>query len=124
ETLGTWTWGCRFSPTDDLEIHACMYQPFQPDRYPGGTVSIACMSTDWQQRDVWNELKRGWQIVPGEPQLTLHHRSAGGVILGMIHQGVDFRRPGMEGVQLEYFRQLTPDDLLPLPDVQWADWDR
>jgi len=47
-----------------------------------------------------------------------------GVRLGLIHRGVDFRRPGIEGVQLEYFLQDSPDDFTPLADAVWADWDR
>jgi len=129
ETLGTWTWGCRFSESGDLEIRACMYEPFQPGCYPAGSVSIGPMGTDWPQRDVWNELKRGWEMatedVPAAPGLALRRERPGGagVKLGLIHRGVDFRRPGMEGVQLEYFLQDGPDDVTPLPDAVWADWD-
>jgi hypothetical protein len=124
ETLGTWTWGCSFSASGDLEIAACIYEPFQPDHYPAGKVAIRGIRTDWPKRDVWNELKRGWKIVEGEPEMTLRRANPDGITLGLIHHGVNFRRPGMEGVQLEYFLQHRPDDVTPLPEAAWADWDR
>ena len=119
ETLGTWTWGCRFSGSGDFEIRACMYEPFQPASYPGGSVSIGPMSTDWPRRDIWNELKRGWEIATeNAPGLELRREQPGGtgVRLGLLHRG--------EGVQLEYYLQDGTDDLTPLPDAVWADWDR
>ncbi|MBZ5578708.1 MAG: hypothetical protein LAP40_19270 [Acidobacteriia bacterium] len=134
ETLGTWTWGCEFSESGDLQIQSCLGEkPFHGE-YPR-SWSCAAISTDWPKRDVWNELKRGWKLagaedgvaahVPGEPNLTLWHEQPGGsgVRLGLIHRGVDFRRPGMEGVQLEYFLQERPTDVTPMPEVVWADWD-
>jgi len=128
QTCGTWTWGCRFSATGHLEIRACMHrEPFHGG-YPGG-FSAESMSTDWKKRDVWNELKRGWEIAADNvPATGLALRRAqpggGGVSLGLIHLGVDFKRPGMEGVQLEYFLQDNPRDVTPLPQAVWADWDR
>jgi hypothetical protein len=95
------------------------------------------MSTDWPKRDVLNELKRGWKLaaerdpivarVPGEPNLVLRRTqpaSGGRVALGLIHKGVDFKKPGVEGVQLEYFLQQGREDFIPLPEAAWADWDR
>src|SRR5437588_6294189 len=95
------------------------------------------MSTDWPKRDVWNEVKRGWRFaadddpivanVPARPNLVLRRERPGGgagVALGLIHQGVDFREPGIEGVQIEYFLQEGPGEITPLPEAAWADWDR
>jgi hypothetical protein len=135
ETCGTWTWGCQFAPDGNLGIKACVNtEPFHGS-YPH-PVSAGGMSTDWVKRDLWNELKRGWQpvpledplaaCVPGNPTMVLRRAQPAGdgrFKLGVIHQGVDFRRGGMEGVQLEYFLQDGPEDVTPLPQAVWADWD-
>ena len=135
KTGGTWTGSCEFSPKGELHISACMEQkPFFGD-YPG-SYSTGPMHTDWPKRDVWNEIKRGWRFaapddpivaaVPGQPNLVLRRERPApneGVTLGLIHKGVDFRQPGIEGVQLEYFLQDSPADFVPVADAAWADWD-
>lgn len=135
ETCGTWTWGCQFATGGNLDIKACVNtEPFHGS-YPH-IVSAGGMSTDWVKRDLWNELKRGWQpvppddplaaCVPGSPTMVLRRAQPaadGRLKLGVIHQGVDFRRGGIEGVQLEYFLQDRPEDVTPLPQAAWADWD-
>jgi hypothetical protein len=135
KTCGTWTWGCQFSQNGELRICACTEErPFHGN-YPG-SFSIGPMNTDWPKRDVWNEVKRGWCFAaqddpmvatrPAQPNLVLRREQpppGGGVTLGLIHQGVDFRQPGIEGVQLEYFLQDGPGDVAPLGEAAWADWD-
>jgi hypothetical protein len=131
ETCGTWTWGCEFSDSGRLEVQAAMgKEPFQGNYR--GEFSVAGMSTEWLKRDLWNELKRGWRLAqPGDPllaetsgnQIGLRHDQPGGkATLGLIHQGVDFSRGGMEGVQLDYFLQTKADDVAPLDHAAWADW--
>ena len=130
--MGTWTWGCQFSSEGRLEIHSCLGEKPFHGAYPH-RWACAPIRTDWPQRDVWNELKRGWRradapflgSVPGEPGLVLLRDQPGGsgVTLGLIHRGVDFRRPGMEGVHLEYFLQEGSNQITPLPEIAWADWD-
>lgn len=64
--------------------------------------------------------------VPGQPNLVLRREQpgqGGGATLGLIHQGVDFQKMGIEGVQLEYFLQDRPEDFAPLREAAWADWD-
>jgi hypothetical protein len=134
-TGGTWTGSCEFSSSGDLTISACIDTvPFHGS-YPR-KYSMVPMHTDWAKRDVWNELKRGWHYaalddpmvasIPGQPNIVLRRRqpiASGGVALGLIHRGVDFGRPGIEGVQLDYFLQDTPADVIPISDAAWADWD-
>jgi hypothetical protein len=135
KTGGTWTWGCQFSQKGELRICACVEEKPFHGSYPG-SILIGSMNTDWPKRDVWNEVKRGWHFaepddpmvasVPAQPNLVVRREqpaASGGVTLGLIHQGVDFRRPGIEGVQLEYFLQDMPGDVAPLPEAAWADWD-
>ncbi|HKX00012.1 MAG TPA: hypothetical protein VJN43_19880 [Bryobacteraceae bacterium] len=136
ETCGTWTWGCRFSGDGDLEVRACIgKEPFH-GRYPG-KFAIGAMSVEWAKRDVSNEIKRGWQFAPAGDPLILEHPGRPNPVLkrerpceeprltlGMIHCGVDFSRGGMEGVQVEYFLQQTPEDVTPVPEAAWADWDK
>ena len=94
------------------------------------------MSSDWPKRDVWNEIKREWRFAagddplvaacPAKPSLVLKREQPGagtGATLGLIHHGVDFRRGGIEGVKLEYFLQDRPDDVTPMSEAVWADWD-
>jgi hypothetical protein len=135
KTCGTWTWGCEFSEEGRLGIRACvMPEPFHGS-YPH-PVSVCPMSLDWPKRDVWNETKRGWRFaargdplagnVLAKPNLIMRREQPGGiagVILWLIHHGVDFRNGGIEGVQLEYFLQDTPEDVTPVPEAAWADWD-
>ena len=135
KTGGTWTGSCEFSPSGDLSISACIETAPFHGTYPR-KYSMAPMHTDWTKRDVWNELKRGWHYaaaddpmvasIHGKPNLVLRHRqpaSTGGLTLGLIHRGVDFGQPGIEGVQLEYFLQDGPQDVIPINDAAWADWD-
>ena len=102
-----------------------------------GSLSIAPLNTDWAKKgNFWNEVKRGWRFadeddpmvapVPGQPNLVLRREQpgqGGGATLGLIHQGVDFQKMGIEGVQLEYFLQDRPEDFAPLREATWADWD-
>jgi hypothetical protein len=135
KTCGTWTWGCQFSDSGELLIKACIEEKPFHGNYPD-SCAIGPMNTDWPKRDVWNEAKRGWRFaeqddplvarVPAQPALVMRRErpaSGRGVMLGLIHQGVDFRQPGMEGVQVEYFLQDTPGDVTPLSEAVWADWD-
>jgi hypothetical protein len=135
KTCGTWTGGCQFSANGEFHIRACVEErPFHGS-YPG-PFSIGLLNTDWPKGNVWNEVKRGWRFaaeddpmvapVPGRPNLVLRREQpapGGGVRLGLIHQGVDFRSKGIEGVRVEYFLQDTPEDVTPLPEAAWADWD-
>jgi hypothetical protein len=135
KTCGTWTWNCQFSPNGEFRINACVEEkPFHGDYK--GTFSIGPMSTNWPNRDVWNEVKRGWRfaaeddpllaVVPAQPNLVLRREQparGSGVALGLIHKGVDFRQLGIEGVQIEYFLQDNPGDVTPLSEAAWADWD-
>jgi hypothetical protein len=135
KTGGTWTGSCEFSQVGELHICACIEkEPFYGN-YPGSYLT-GPMHTDWPRRDVWNEVKRGWRFaaqddpmvaaVPGQPNLVLRRERpipSGGVTLGLIHQGVDFRKPGIEGAQLEYFLQDGTGDIVPLAEAAWADWD-
>jgi hypothetical protein len=135
KTCGTWTWGCQFLDHGGLSINACVEEKPFYGNYPH-SFSIGPMSTDWPKRDVWNEAKRGWRFaeqddsllahVPAKPNLVMRREQPGsrrGVVLGLIHQGVDFGKPGIEGVQMEYFLQDTAADVTPLPEAVWADWD-
>lgn len=134
ETCGTWTWGCQFSADGALAICACLRdQPFHGS-YPR-PVAILPMRVDWPQRDLWNEVKRGWQCagegdpaaaLAAPPDLVMRREppgGGGGVTLGLLHRGVDFAHGGMEGVQVEYFLQHQPGDVTPLAAAAWADWD-
>ncbi len=131
KTCGTWTWGCQFLEGEKLSIQAAVeQQPFH-GTYPH-PFSTSPMGTDWPKRDVWNEMKRGWLLSGNDdplvapPSLAMRRKQpgrTGGAVLGLIHKGVNFRKPGMEGVQLEYFLQESPNDVTPLVDAVWADWD-
>jgi len=135
ETCGTWTWGCEFAEDGELFVHGCLQnEPFHgsyPDKF-----SPVPMSVEWTKRDVWNETKRGWRFAancdplviryPAQPSLVLKRDQPGttaGLTLGLIHHGVDFARGGTEGVKLEYFLQNSPDDVTPMSEAVWADWD-
>jgi hypothetical protein len=135
KTCGTWTGGCQFSQDGEFRICACVEEKPFHGSYPG-SLSIAALNTDWAKGNVWNEVKRGWRFadeddpmvapVPGQPNLVLRREQpapGGGVTLGLIHQGVDFRQMGIEGVNLEYFLQDRPEDFAPLREAAWADWD-
>jgi hypothetical protein len=137
-TSGTWTGGCQFSRGGRLAISGCMEtQPFH-GRYP--KVVTDGMSTDWVRRDLQNEYKRGWKALPDDLEdLCRSHLPASartallicrtqpgrhGAALILGHTGVDFTRPGIEGVQLHYLRQENDGRITPLPEAAWADWDR
>ena len=135
KTGGTWTGSCEFSQGGELRISACVEEKPFLGNYPGSYFTDP-MHTDWAKRDVWNEVKRGWRfaaqndpmvaVVPAQANLVLRRERptpGGEVMLGLIHQGVDFRKPGIEGVQLEYFLQDRPGDVVPLAEAAWADWD-
>jgi len=135
KTSGAWTWGCQFSENGELRISGCMEEKPFHSNFPS-SFSINPMNADWPKRDVWNETKRGWRVaeqddplaasVPGQPNLVMRREQpspGGGVVLGLIHLGVDFRQPGIEGVQMEYFLQDTPDNVISLSQAVWADWD-
>jgi hypothetical protein len=87
-------------------------------------VTLGPMSTDWAERDVWDERKRGWAVEREDDLLAaavekavriLTRRQPGGTRrLGLVQRGVDFSRGG---VQLSYF--LDDEELA---DVAWADW--
>ena len=138
QTGGTWTGGCQFSRNGQLAIAGCMdTQPFH-GHYPKAVVGG--MSTDWVQRDLQNEYKRGWQPLPDDPadprraQLSSTARSAmlirhpqpgrQSAALVLAHAGVDFSRPGVEGVQVHYLREEGDGRITPLPKAAWADWDQ
>lgn len=113
KTCGTWTWGCQFAPDRSLDIHASVEDaPFHGDYpYP---VALRDMRSDWAEREVWNELKRGWAR-DSDSILRRQCPTGGGVSLVMIHRG--------EGWRPDYL--LDRDGLLtPLPDAVWCDWDR
>jgi hypothetical protein len=136
-TGGTWTGGCQFSRGGRLAIAGCMEtQPFH-GRYPKTVVEG--MSTDWTRRDLQNEVKRGWQPLPdNQEDLCRGHLPASthaallirrprpgrhGAALILAHAGVDFNRPGIEGVQVHYLREEADGRITPLPEAAWADWD-
>jgi hypothetical protein len=48
----------------------------------------------------------------------------GGAALVLAHAGVDFTRPGIEGVQAHYLREEGDGRITALPQLAWADWDR
>lgn len=136
-TGGTWTGGCQFFDDGRLAISGCMdAQPFH-GHYPRAVVGG--LSTDWVRRDLQNEYKRGWEPLPVElddprrAQLPATARAAflmrrprpghNDAALILAHTGVDFRQPGMEGVQVQYLREDADGRLTALP-AAWADWDR
>ncbi|WP_214103431.1 hypothetical protein [Acrocarpospora catenulata] len=132
QTYGTYTTGCRFQSNGELTIIGSMNnQPFHGS-YPHATT-VEPMHTNWIRRDLQNELKRGWRPlsdpptgITTEPDAVIIQRrqpGARGASLILVHQGVDFQRPSIEGVQLEYFRQDRDGTLTPLPEAAWADWD-
>ena len=137
-TGGTWTGGCQFFGDGRLAIGGCMdTQPFH-GHYPKAVVGG--MSADWVRRDLQNEFKRGWQACPADPDdprrahLPATARSAflirrprpadDGAALVLAHAGVDFRRAGIEGVQVHYLLEESAGRIAPLPEAAWADWDR
>jgi len=135
-TGGTWTGGCQFARDGRLTISGLVEQPPFHGHYPKATVET--MDSDWVRRDLQNELKRGWQLLPADSdaayrahlpaaphtaQLARHARPGGGAALIIAHLGVDFARPGIEGVQVEYLREDDAGQITPLPDAAWADWD-
>jgi hypothetical protein len=128
-TCGTWTWGCEFSERNALSVTACtLEEPFH-GHYPHG-FSMLPMRLDWPLRDVWNELQRGWKPAPpadplaaGSELVIRRGRPGGKGCLGLVRRSTDFRRGGIEGAVVEYFLQDSPDDVKPLPEAAWADWD-
>jgi hypothetical protein len=98
------------------------------------------MSTDWVRRDLQNEYKRGWQALadnPDDPRRTQLPAAARtvflircpqpgrhGAALILAYAGVDFTRPGIEGVQIHYLREEGDGRITPLPEAAWADWDQ
>jgi hypothetical protein len=134
EDRWNWTWGCHFSDEGKLGISGCIdEQPFHGG-YPN-LFSIEPMTSDWSKRDLWNEIKRRWRVamqddplvasIPAEPGLVMRHERPRdpALALGLIHHGVDFRRGGIEGARLEYFLRTRSDEITPLPQASWADWD-
>jgi hypothetical protein len=135
KTGGTWTWGCQFSEEGNLRIQGCVEDTPFHGCYPNSFL-IEPMNTDWSIRDLCNETKRGWRVVTqddplvalvsAEPNLAMRRERPGDpqVTLGLIHHGVDFRQPGIEGARLEYFLQARSDDIMPLSQAIWTDWDQ
>jgi hypothetical protein len=138
-THGTWTGGCQFYRDGRLAIAGAMdIQPFY-GHYP--KAAVGGMDTDWVHHNLQNEYKRGWQAMPDDPhdlrQMYLPDtatpaflmrryqpgRQSGVLILA--HAGVDFSRPGIEGVQVHYLREERDSGkITPLPETAWADWDQ
>ena len=136
-TSGTWTEGCQFFRNGRLAISGAMdTEPFH-GHYP--KADINAMDTNWIRRDLQNEYKRGWQPLAPEvhkrylvhlPQtaqsafvLRRPQPGRGGAALVLAHMGVDFSRPGIEGVQVRYLREEGDGSSTLLTDVAWADWD-
>jgi hypothetical protein len=136
-TGGTWTGGCQFFRDGRLAIAGCMdTRPFY-GHYP--QTIVEGMSSDWIRRDLQNELKRGWQPcvdelderyrehLPAKAQSAfLIRRSQPGqqnAALVLAHVGVDFGRPGIEGVQVHYLLEQGGGRVIPLSEAAWADWD-
>ncbi|GAA0371272.1 hypothetical protein GCM10009530_21810 [Microbispora corallina] len=132
-TFGTWTGGCEFAPDNGLTIRASMgKKPFHGS-YPHGAV-VEDLTLDWVHRDLQNEYRRGWRpLAEGvaermppelrEAVLIARVRPGGDRALVLAHTGTDFRRHGIEGVQVSYLREEDDGDLTPLPEAAWADWD-
>jgi hypothetical protein len=137
QTGGTWTGGCQFSRDGRLTIAGSMdAQPFH-GHYP--KAGVVGMHTDWVRRDLQNEYKRGWLLLPDDPDdpgrahlpttpgstLLIRRPQPGrhGAALILAHAGVDFSQPGIEGVQAHYLREERDGRITPLPEAAWADWD-
>jgi hypothetical protein len=136
KTCGTWTWGCQFSARGDLEVRACLHHAPFHGSFPK-RLFTAPMGVHWTERDIWNEMKRGWRYAVDSDPLWIEDPTNSSVVLkreqpnvsspwtlGLIHNGVSFGRGGVEGVRTEYFLQLRPDAVTPLPNARWADWDQ
>ena len=136
-TGGTWTGGCQFFGDGRLAIAGCMdTQPFHGHYHK---AVVGGMSSDWVRRDLQNELKRGWQPCVDDAgdgyraHLSGMARSAflirrpqpgqADTALVLAHVGVDFSRPGIEGVQVEYLLEEGAGRITPMPEAAWADWD-
>jgi len=128
--LGSWYGGGVFELDGRVLLDAtCTLEP--DSRLGAPPLDIGTCPVDsapWEQRllrDGWTLLERGFdpRTHPrvGEREVWRKERPGGGIALCREVEEWDVRRYG--GPHGDTFWLETGDDLIPLPDVTWADWD-
>ena len=130
--LGTWYGGGAFVSERRLLLDATGgQQPHPKFRLPRGLKVQPCPadSAPWEQRllrDGWRLLERGFDPRShrriGEREIWQKADPRGRVKLCRQVEDVDFTRYG--GPYHDSYWLETKDDLIPLPAVTWADWER
>jgi hypothetical protein len=134
-TGSTWTSGLGFA--DD----GALLHPYGEEwtashgSYPGEMRALPPLAgvgrNGFDERDVANELRRGWTPVepgthgvPAEAVLGLRRERPGtaGDALVLVHHGHSFGAPAVEGVVASYLLE-SDGEPAPLAGAAWADWD-
>lgn len=128
--LGSWYGGGVFKTDKAVLLDtACGDEPhpkFRPQGLKIGHVEPG--SAPWEQRllrDRWRLVARGFDPRThrriGEKEVWEKPHPERPVKLCRQIEDVDFQRHG--GPYFETFWLETPDELIPMPEVAWADWD-
>ena len=129
-SLGRWYGGGVFLAADELRIDpSCSLEP-HPEFKPKGlkVAPVGAETAPWEQRllrDGWRLKSRGFaprtHARLGDEEIWTKPQPAGTAVLFRELEDYDPARTG--GPYGETFWLEAEGELLPLPEVTWADWD-